>query len=259
MPDVYRSDDGGLVVRPQASPWKLKEGERTLFEESETIPNWRLADKARRLVLDLSYFFSPFVSEYEGTPLRDLRVEVAQQIAILSLGNLTVRSAGSGMMLVSTGYVPESAGPIRRCVEANLRARAILDDESGEHARAFLQGKPKKSISQLAHRYGKSEDLKLLSVYAHSDVRGLMPMLTGPPEGEDGIDLRPNRDDASAAPLLHAIAYECAFMSISFGLVFQAAIKFPAWVQAELARLKDVIAELNRRHKPEREAAATSL
>lgn len=72
---------------------------------------------------------------------------------------------------------------------------------------------------------------------------------------KDHIDLRPNRDDPSAAPLLHAIAYECAFMCINLGVAFHLRVELPPWVYSELARLKDLTAELNDRYKPDRAAA----
>ena len=243
------------IGRPSAKDWKLKEQERELFVSAEDVPNWRLADKARRLVLDMGYFLSEVIQQYNETEIEDLEPGPAQQIAAMSLSTLMVRSARSGLVLISGGYVPESAAPIRRCVEANLRIGAVLEDPSGQQARAWLKGQPLGTVGKLAHKYGKTEDLKLLSIYAHSDVRGLAPLLTGPPHAKDHIDLRPNRDDPSAAPLLHAIAYECAFMCINLGVAFHLRVELPPWVHSELARLKDVTAELNDRYKPDRAAA----
>jgi hypothetical protein len=127
------------------------------------------------------------IQQYNEAEIEDLEPGPAQQIAAMSLSTLMVRSAGSGLVLISGGYVPESAAPIRRCVEANLRIGAVLEDPSGKHARAWLKGQPLGTVGKLAHKYGKTEDLKLLSIYAHSDVRGLAPLLTGPPHAKDHI------------------------------------------------------------------------
>lgn len=252
-----RTDGAEPVVRPSASKWKLKERERELFDTAEDVPNWRLADKSRRLLLDMTYFFSEIIhAQHVGAAIDDLEAGQAQRVAAVSLSELVVRSAGSGLALISTGHVPESGAPIRRCVEANLRMQAILDDPSGQHAKAWLKGKPVGTVGRLAQKYGKTEDLKLLSIYAHSDVRGLMPLLTGPPEAKDGIDLRPNRDDSSAAPLLHAVAHQTIFMCAYMATAFHAGLELSPWVRSELARLKDVMAELNDRYKPSRKAAA---
>ncbi len=122
------------IGRPSAKDWKLKEQERELFVSAEDVPNWRLADKVRRLVLDMGYFLSEVIQQYNETEIEDLEPGPAQQIAAMSLSTLMVRSAGSGLVLISGGYVPESAASIRRCVEANLRIGAVLEDPSGQHA-----------------------------------------------------------------------------------------------------------------------------
>jgi hypothetical protein len=248
--------DGEFVIRPNAQKWKLKEQERELFADAEDVPNWRLADKSRRLLLDMTYELSEAVYQHRGSAIKDLEAGPAQRTAAVSLANLMVRSAGSALTLISCGYVPESGAPIRRCIEANLRIEAIMDDPSGQHARAWLKGRPNGTIGKLAQKYGKTEDLKLLNIYAHSDVRGLMPLLTGPPAAKDGIDLRPNRDDPSAAPLLHAVAHQTTFMCMFLATTFHLGLILPPWVHSELARLKDVTAELNEQYRPEREAAA---
>ena len=247
------------MVRPSAAKWKLKEQERELFASAEKVPNWRLADKSRRLLLDMTFFFSEIVhTHHVGTAIDDLKAGQDQRVAAVSLGELVVRSAGSGIALISTGHVSESGGPIRRCIEANLRMQAILDDPSGHHAKAWLKGKPVGSVGRLARKYGKTKDLTLLSIYAHSDVRGLMPLLTGPPEAKDMIDVRPNRDDPSAAPLLHAVAHQTIFMCMYLATAFHAGLELPPWVHSEMERLKGVTAELNERYKPGREAATKS-
>jgi hypothetical protein len=86
--------------------WKLKEQERELSS----------ARKTRRI---------------GGSGARS-----AQQLATMSLSTLMARSAGSGLVLISGGYLPESVAPIRRCVEANLRIGAVLKDPSRQHALA---------------------------------------------------------------------------------------------------------------------------
>lgn len=244
-----------FLIRPSAGKWKLKERERELFAAAEEVPNWRLADKSRRLLIDMSYVLSEVVYQHRGTSAEDLQPGPAQRTAAISLANLMVRSAGSAMSLISCGYVPESSAPIRRCVEANLRTQAVLEDPTGQHARRWLEGRPLGTVGKLAQKYGKTEDLKLLSIYAHSDVRGLMPLLTGPPHAKDGLDLRPNRDDPSAAPLLHAVAYESVFMCGYLATGFHLGLQLPPWIHSELERLKDVTAELNERYRPQREAA----
>lgn len=43
------------AIKPQISRWDFKERERRAFEEREAIENWRLADKSRRVLADVSH------------------------------------------------------------------------------------------------------------------------------------------------------------------------------------------------------------
>jgi hypothetical protein len=44
-------------------------------------------------------------------------------------------------------------------------------------------------------------------------------------------------------------------MCINLGVAFHLRVELPPWVYSELARLKDLTAELNDRYKPDRAAA----
>lgn len=54
------------VVQPKISAWKLREGEAELFASAKDAPNWKLADKARRLLMDLDYRLSQLIPEPEA-------------------------------------------------------------------------------------------------------------------------------------------------------------------------------------------------
>lgn len=246
-------DDQRRFIHPSASKWKLKEQERELYDAAEDVPNWRLADKSRRLLLDMAHELSLGLEGEIGKPIKDLEPVIAQRLATIALSNLTVRAAGSALALISCGYVGEAGGPIRRCVEAGLRVRAVAADDSGQHAREWLAGRPKGNPEKLAQKYGKSEDLRLLSMFAHADVRGLMPLLTGPRGLGDAIDLRPNRTSPEAAPLLHAIAHQSVMMCVALAEVFGVSLALNPWVASELERLKGVVEELNAHYRPLRE------
>jgi hypothetical protein len=51
-------EDGVRIVKPSLSEWRLKEHEKWLLEQSDSIPNWRLADKCRRLLADTTSHLS---------------------------------------------------------------------------------------------------------------------------------------------------------------------------------------------------------
>jgi hypothetical protein len=233
------------VVRPKIAAWKLKEREAELFASVSDVPNWKLADKSRRLLMDLDYRLSGQMPQVEAKRPAEIEPSVAKQVAISSLSGITIRTCGSAMSLIACGYVPESAGPARRGLEAKLRARAILDDDSGQHARDWLT-RPMQGWKKLADRYGSSDDLELMSIFAHADARGLMPLHAGPPGGkgngevrEVNVDLRPARDAARASGMFYALAHEavgmCAVLAESFGVAFE----IPPWISSELIRLKE--------------------
>lgn len=127
----------------------------------------------------MSHRLSQELPENEAERPNDLKPALAQQVAAVSLAGLVVRASGSGLAMISCGYVPESSGPARRCLEAKLRVQAVLDDESGQHARKWLAGRPMGTAERLAQRYGSADDLKLLSLFAHADVRGWRPSTRG--------------------------------------------------------------------------------
>ena len=233
------------VVRPRVAAWKVKEKEAELFASVSEVPNWKLADKCRRLLMDLNYKLTARIPTVDVDRLADVKPLVAKQVAITTLAGVTIRASGSAMALISTGYVPESAGPARRGLEARLRARAVLDDDSGQHAREWLS-RPMSGWRKLADRYGVSDDLELMSIFAHADARGLVPLYAGPPGGtgdgevrEVNVDLRPARDTAHASNLLYALAYEAVSMCATLVEPFAVAFEIPPWISAELIRLKE--------------------
>jgi len=233
------------IVKAKVGAWKMRQRESELFAAASDIPNWKLADKARRLLMDLNYRLSNRIPEAEAKKVSEIPAPIAQQVAITSLSSIAIRACGSAMSLIACGYVPESAGPARRGLEAQLRARAILDDDSGQHARDWLS-RPMQGWKKLADRYQTANDLELFSIFAHADARSLMPLHAGPPRGkgkaevrEVNIDLRPDRDDRIAGHMLYALAYEavgmCATLVESFGVGFE----IPPWISAELIRLRE--------------------
>lgn len=240
------------VVRPKIAAWKLRAWEEELFASAVEIPNWKLADKARRLLMDLNYRLSQQIPEVQTERPSEIPPPVAKQVAISSLSGITIRSCGSAMSLIACGYVSDSGGPARRGLEAKLRARAILDDDSGQHARDWLT-RPMQGWKKLADRYGSARDLEFLSVFSHADARGLIPLHAGPPGGygkgevrETNIDLRPCRREPDASRMLSALAYEAIEMCGALVEPFGVAFEMPPWVGSEFDRLQKEEAERRR-------------
>ncbi|HEU4905501.1 MAG TPA: hypothetical protein VFT19_05235 [Solirubrobacterales bacterium] len=242
MAEEYEKD-GQRVIKAKITHWKLKERERALFADAERVTNWKLADKSRRLLADLSSHLSDDLPEFVGRSLEDLGRPTLRKAALIATAGITVRAAGSGMALVSCGYLAESAGPARRGLEAKLNAMAILDDESGEYAINYLRGRSR-GLTKLAEKYGTREDVVVLSRIAHADVRGLSLLHLRSPRREGAViegivDLSPSRDDVLAGFALYALAYEAAGMCAVLAEGFNFAFEVPPWVSGELQRQGD--------------------
>lgn len=235
--------EGGKVVKAEISEWNLKQEERALFGRADDVPNWRLADKVRRMLADLNFHFSEQMPETVGLEIKEIDPTVACRSAIIAAGAIAVRAAGSVMALIASGYGPEAAGPMRRLLEAKLNVQALLDDTSGQYAIRYLQGQPR-GLAKLAQKYGNEEEVKLMSVLTHADVRGLSMLYVGAPERsaeviEGTFSLMPFRDEAEAEYLLHALAYECALICAGLAQAFEVAFEIPPWISGELQRLRD--------------------
>src|ERR1700751_4425180 len=122
------------VIKARITAWKMTQTERDLFDSATQLQNWKLADKSRRLLAALSNFLSKKMPPVADRPLEEMDKEELRKAALISASAIIVRAIGSGMNLVACGYLPESAGPARRALEAKLHARAVLDDHSGQYA-----------------------------------------------------------------------------------------------------------------------------
>jgi hypothetical protein len=234
--------DGRRMIQPKIADWKIKQRERQLFGEAEIIPNWRLADKARRFLADTAGHLSPETASQVGKTLKQFDPQAARQFAVIAASGIAVRSAGSALVLVASGYVVESAGPFRRILESKLQARAILDDESGQYALRFLQGRGT-GISKLAQRYGQKEEIELLSTFAHADASGLRLVESGVRRGsgevsETEFSVLPAADPKKAISILYLVAYESVGIATIVAEVFGVGVEVPPWISAELKRLK---------------------
>jgi hypothetical protein len=234
-------------VKSQIGDWKLSENERTFFEGSRDLPNWRLADKARRMAADLSVYFSAQMPQVVDREASEIDAATARRWAIISATGITVRSASAAMMLIASGYLPESGGPARRMIEAGLNAQAVLADQSGQYAVRYLQGKPR-GLTKLAAQFGSTEEVRILSIVTHADPRSLAFTDDGPPIGngdvmEGTVSLLPAREADRAHDLLYAIAFECVGAGAKLAEAFGVAVEIPPWVSGELLRLRDVLAQ----------------
>jgi hypothetical protein len=245
---TVRTDSGGdLVVKAQITEWRLKQQEQALFARAEQLPNWRLADKARRMLADLDWHFSDQLPETVGLTIAELDSTVARRSAVVSAGAIAVRAASSVMVLLSAGYGPEAASPLRRLLEAKLNTQAILDDDTGQYAIRYLQGRPR-GATKLAQKYGNADEIDLLSILTHADVRGLATLHVKEPNRsseviEGTFSVMPFHRVREAEFLLHAVAYECALMCGGLADIFSVAFEMPPWVSEQLIHMRERVKE----------------
>lgn len=241
------NSDGKRVIKAQISEWHLWTEEEALIRKAGDVPNWRLADKARRMAADYSSHFSGQMPPVRSLEIKEIDAPTSRRWAVISATGIAVRSASAALMLIASGYLPESGGPARRMIEAGLNAQAVLADHSGQYALRFLEGKPR-GITKLASEFGSTDEVRLLSILAHADARSLVFTSDQPPRGdgdvkEGAVTLTPARDVDHAEKLLYAIAYEsvgaCAKLAEAFGV----AVEIPPWIASELRRLNERFGE----------------
>lgn len=241
MAEEFTDSDGGRVLRPRIAGIHFKEREQKLFASAEQLPNWKLADKSRRILVDVNRHLSARLPPRPpNVRLENLDPAMLQEAAGISAAAITIRSAGSGMALVSCGYVVESGQALRRAQEARLHATMALDDTSGQYAARYLQRKGL-GLSKLAQRYKVRDDVELLSRLSHADVHGLHLLgfekeSRGP--GSIAIDTRPSRDDRQAGMALYLLAQASLQMTRILSLIFDIDVEVPPWVSAEVNRIE---------------------
>jgi hypothetical protein len=133
--------------------------------------------------------------------------------ALLLLSTMALRTARAALLVISAGYEPEAQGLKRRLSEIHVRAQAVTDDASGQHARDWLEGKGPSTPRKLAAKWGSLDVWEMYSTSEHADVRGLhwwlMVPMSGRKEGQHGLLVQPHRRPSFSNALLTEIAMEC--------------------------------------------------
>jgi hypothetical protein len=113
--------------------------------------------------------------------------------ALLYLGVIAVRTTRAAMAVIACGYEAETMGFKRTLMEVQSRGERVVNDESGEYARQWLQaraGKPARAVSGFA-----PDDLfEMLSHSSHADHRGVENFLAvSEPDGSTRLLTVPER------------------------------------------------------------------
>jgi hypothetical protein len=228
-------------LRPRLSGWRLVSREQELFASAKEIPTWTLADKCRRVLLDLCAQLwdrtpTPTVDHVDQLPAPE-----ARRLAALHLGQVSVRASSAQMMLIATGYEREGFGQTRISLEALLRTRLVLDDRSGGSARTIIKGQQPRSLKAIAQRYGQTREIEILDRFAHADPLSLRPL--GPPrvdgEREAVVEMRPERGRIRPAQQLLDASRTSIGQSVAMVEIFKFGVYIPPWIRAQFEHYRD--------------------
>lgn len=172
--------------------------ERELFLSADETPGWAVGHRARMALAHLLVE----IHEDDQFPAGVVDISrngdptIIRKVAIWHLGVIANRAIGSARCLIACGYAPEAKVPIRRLTEAVIRARATADDHSGDHARAWLAGRPLGTPARLHRRYGaRGNDAAIFSTQAHAEVGGLDDLSRLDGTEDSYLLVTPHRDE----------------------------------------------------------------
>jgi hypothetical protein len=243
--DAAKSD--ALLIKPRIARWNPKEHEKLAFEQRESIPGWRLADKSRRMLGDTTNQLSeslPAIAASEASELQPW----ANRFAAVEAAGIAIRTGGAVLAQVSCGYVIEAAAALRRIIEARLNLSAFLADPSGTYALKFIEGRPSR-LSTLAKRHGSRQEIDALSQLNHADSRTLDLFWDPTMSRQEGaitygkFHVFPQVVEEKALSLLYVVSKEFVGVAETVCEVFGAEIEVTPWVRQELLRLDELAAQ----------------
>ena len=159
-------------------------------------------------------------------PLQDRSAIVDIHSAILNLCVLALRSARAAGVVIRSGYEAEAHGLMRRVHEANARVGAVIADESGQHARAWLQGPAPSTPRKIARKYGNLTFFDMHSESEHATMTGLLAWLAVElPDGRRMMPIAPMRDPSIANTMLIWLAVECRDLAMIAGRTFEREVR----------------------------------
>ena len=231
------------TITPKISGWPLKKEEARLFERRDQIPNWRLADKSRRVLAETSRQLSAAIPDVTVATNEELR-PYAREYAAVSTCGIAVRAAGSILAQVGAGYVVEAGGSLRRMIEARMNLEAVVNDSGPDYAVRFLKGRGSK-LATLAGKGKNRAEVEALSKLTHADV-GALRFLSARRDGvgtevdHGEYNVWPAVDPTMAESILYIVAYESANIAAGACEVFGFALELPPWISNELLRLREI-------------------
>ena len=164
------------------------------------------------------------------------------------LAIIGLRTARSCILLVESGYWPEAQALKRRLPEVHARAQACGTDESGQHARSWIEHKAPKP-SKLMAKFGSKDAWDVYNWGAHADARSVHAWMTTDIDREDaqGILVMPEHDERLSNALLVEVAMECRDMAMVQGVARASSVGEVEAAKAAVKPLDDEIDAARRR------------
>jgi hypothetical protein len=198
------------------SSYDFDRAERRLLENATaTLPALAVAKHTTEVLAEMIAATTiPPVAEQEPPS------SYYKRVASLQLSVIALRTARACFLVISAGYMPEAQALKRRLSEAHARAQAVAHDESGEHARQWLEGKTPKP-TPIMMKFASEDLWALYSQSTHADARGVHQWLSMRlADGSDvrtGLALTPMRDGLSDA-MLTEVAIECRDLALAMAV-----------------------------------------
>ena len=164
----------------------------------------RLVDEACALLLLVLQKVGPRHGTLEQSTTGELSGDIAtlQLAAQTVIGIRTLRVIRAGRAVLAFGYEREVPALDRILVELQAHRRAIVNDESGEDARAWLARERKYGIGKKVSEVAPDDLYENLSSDAHGDPKPVSRLLD-----KDGkIELAPRRGIPTRASLIELYA-----------------------------------------------------
>ena len=198
----FGRESGSRVSQTEGvgSDWILTQREQELLRSAaDDLPMLGLADDVSHLLVEVIEQVTVDASQQDRTA-DDLRRHALWFMAII-----TVRAMRSAMRVLAIGYEEQSVGYQRLIDELHNRAQQIHADESGDHARRWLDGKPVGKGAKLAGQ-GFWE---FLSGPVHANVRAVLDWLAiSQDDGTAKVVIGPERRSEVANAALTYMASE---------------------------------------------------
>jgi hypothetical protein len=191
-------------------PWWERRETDLAQSAVEDLPALALADAASRLLGGIIYRAGFEAPESDPPP-----ASYWQSRALLYLGLLAARSSRTIMLLLRHGYEAEAASVKRLLWECHSRARAVIDDESDQYARTWLEGRSGKAAKAVG-KYGAPAGMwDFLSRSAHADPRAVENWLAiSEADGSTRLVLLPERRPETANATLTMAASEARDIAV---------------------------------------------